>query len=473
MDAESAYTHRIRPVNVARPLPLLAIVGRPNTGKSTLFNRLTKARKAIVHGQPGVTRDLNYGQGEWRGKRFLLVDTGGFESDPESSLRKQIQEQTLLALQEADVILFLLDGKVGLTPLDREAIQLLRQVQKPTFFAANKIDTGAKEALLYEFYRLGLNEVFPLSAEHGLGLGELMDRVAASLPQTERDQVEDDESGAVRPLCLAVVGRPNVGKSSLVNRLLGYERAIVDAAPGTTRDAIDTPFLWNGEVYTLVDTAGIRRKARIADRIERYSVIRALRSVDRGQVILHVFDALEGVTGQDAQILAYALRRGKAIVLAANKWDAVPAGQRNTTDYGKMVFDRLPFADFAPLGFISARTGLGIPKLMMTVHRTSISYRSTIQTGPLNRILQNLVKRHAPPAFQGRQVKFFYATQTNTAPPTFTLFVNFPQGIKPDYERFLMHHLRAALELDYTPIRLSFRARREEAQRQPRRARRT
>ncbi|MGH7848071.1 MAG: ribosome biogenesis GTPase Der [Candidatus Binatia bacterium] len=473
MDAESAYPHRIRPVNVARPLPLLAIVGRPNTGKSTLFNRLAKARKAIVHDQPGVTRDLNYGEMEWRGKRFLLVDTGGFEPDPDSSLRRQIQEQTLLALQEADVIVFLLDGKAGLTPLDREAIQLLRQVQKPTFFAANKIDTRAKESLLYEFYRLGLNEVFPLSAEHGLGLGELMERVAASLPQTEPDRVEADESGAAHPLCLAVVGRPNVGKSSLVNRLLGYERSIVDAAPGTTRDAIDTSFSWDGEAYTLVDTAGIRRKARIADQIERYSVIRALRSVDRGQVILHVFDALEGVTGQDAQILAYTLRRGKAVVLAVNKWDAVPAGQRNTADYSKMVFARLPFADFAPLGFISARSGLGIAKLMMTVRRTSISYRSTIQTGPLNRILQDLVKQHAPPAFQGRQVKFFYATQTETAPPTFTVFVNFPQGIKPDYERFLVHHLRATLELDYTPVRLSFRARREEAPRRPRRARRT
>jgi GTP-binding protein len=448
-------------------------VGRPNTGKSTLFNRLAKARKAIVHDQPGVTRDLNYGETEWRGKRFLLVDTGGFEPDPESSLRKQIQEQTLLALQEADAILFLLDGKAGLTHLDREAIQLLRQVEKPTFFAANKIDTGGKEPLLYEFYRLGLNEVFPLSAEHGLGLGELMDRVVASLPQTESDPAEEDRSGAAPPLCLAVVGRPNVGKSSLVNRLLGYQRSVVDVAPGTTRDAIDTPLLWDGEAYTLVDTAGIRRKARVADRIERYSVIRALRSVDRGQIIIHVFDALEGVTGQDAQILAYALRRGKAVVLAVNKWDAVPAGQRNTADYGKMVFERLAFAEFAPLAFISARSGLGIAKLMMTVRRTAISYRSKFQTGPLNRIVQNLVKRHAPPAFGGRQVKFFYATQTETGPPTFTLFINFPQGIKPDYERFLMHHLRAALELDYTPIRLIFRARREEAQRQPRRARRT
>jgi GTP-binding protein len=246
--------------------------------------------------------------------------------------------------------------------------------------------------------------------------------------------------------------------------LLGYARSLVDSAPGTTRDAIDTPLSWRGQHYTLVDTAGIRRKARIADTIERYSVIRALRSVDRGEVIIYVLDAVEGFTGQDAQVLAYAVRRGKAIVLAVNKWDMIPAGQKNTASFTKAVFERLPFADFAPLGFVSARTGQGMSKLMALVQQTSSAYRMAVQTGPLNRVLQALVKHHASPAFQEREVKFYYATQTQTAPPTFTVFVNYPLGVTPAYERFLVHRLREAFQMDHVPIRLIFRARRETGQ---------
>jgi GTPase len=463
MDAEPACADRIRPVSRVQRLPLLAIVGRPNVGKSTLFNRLARGRKAIVHDQPGVTRDRNYGEAEWRGRRFLLVDTGGFEPDPGTSLQLQIQEQSLLAIEEADVILFLLDGKVGLSPMDRDAVQRLRQVQKPIFFAVNKLDTVAKQPLLFEFYRLGLDEVFSLSAEHGLGLDRLMDCIVAAFSGSQEQASEEEPTETDHGLCLAVVGRPNVGKSTLVNRLLGYERSVVDETPGTTRDAIDTPLTWDGERYILVDTAGIRRKARIADKVERYSVIRALRSVDRGEVIIHVLDAVEGVTGQDAQVLAYAARRGKAAVLAVNKWDLIPSRQRKPAVFAKEVFARLPFVDFAPLGFISARTGQGISKLMVLIGQTSISYQRKIQTGPLNRVLQALVKQHVPPAFQGHEVKFYYATQTQTAPPTFTVFVNFPGGITPAYERFLVHQLRAALQMDYTPIRLIFRPRREVA----------
>ena len=464
MDAESARADRIRPVDSGHRLPLLALVGRPNVGKSTLFNRLAGGRKAIVHDQPGVTRDRNYGEAEWRGRRFLLVDTGGFEPDPETSLQRQIQEQSLLAIEEADVILLLLDGKTGLSPIDRDAVQRLRQVKKPIFFAANKIDTVAKQSLLFEFYRLGLNEVFSLSAEHGLGLDRLMDCVVAAFPGPQEPASEEEAVETNHGLCLAVVGRPNVGKSTLVNRLLGYERSVVDETPGTTRDAIHTPLTWNGERYTLVDTAGIRRKARIADKIERYSVIRALRSVDQGEVIVHVLDALEGVTAQDAQVLAYAARRGKAVVLAVNKWDLIPARQRNSTVFAKEVFARLPFVDFAPLGFISARTGQGMAKLMALIVQTSTSYQRKIRTAVLNHLLQELVKQHAPPALQGHEVKFYYATQTQTAPPTFTAFVNFPSGVTPAYERFLVHRLRAGLQMDYTPIRLIFRPRREVTQ---------
>ncbi|HWP57229.1 MAG TPA: ribosome biogenesis GTPase Der [Candidatus Acidoferrales bacterium] len=448
-------------MSAARALPLVAILGRPNAGKSTLFNRLTGARKAIVHDEPGVTRDLNYGEAEWRGQSFVVVDTGGFEPDPETPLKKQIQEQTRLAIEEADVVVFLFDGKAGLAPLDQEAIGLLRRARKPTLFAVNKIDTSAKEVQRYEFFRLGVEEVFPISAEHGLGLAALLDRIVASLPQTQAGAEEPDQAGAL-PLRIAVVGRPNVGKSSLVNRLVGYERALVDAAPGTTRDATDTPFSWEGDDYVLVDTAGIRRKARIADRLERYSVLRALRSVDRAQLLIHVIDALEGASAQDAQILSYALRRGKAVVLAVNKWDLVRPQERDAEGYRQRVFARLAFADFAPLVFISARTGLGIGELMALVRRASSSYQKTVPTAQLNRVLQEAVRAHAPASYQGRQVKLYYATQTGTAPPTFTLFVNFPAAIKPDYERFLVHQLRASLALDHTPVRLHFRARRDE-----------
>ncbi|OGQ54737.1 MAG: ribosome biogenesis GTPase Der [Deltaproteobacteria bacterium RIFCSPLOWO2_02_56_12] len=446
----------------APPLPRLAIVGRPNAGKSTLFNRLAGERKAIVDNLPGVTRDRNYGEVEWYGKRFLLIDTGGFEPDPEKGLKKRIQEQSRLAVEEADVILFLFDGKVGLNPLDQEAVKLLRQVKKPVFFAVNKIDAQSKEDRLYEFYDLGLNEVFPLSAEHGLGLTELMDQVVSAFPAGLSEVTVEEEEEIVRPLRLAIVGRPNVGKSTLVNRLLGFERSVVDSLPGTTRDAVDSPFIWRGQRYTLVDTAGIRRKARIDDRIEHYSVIRSLGSVDRGDLVIHLLDGSEGVTDQDAQILAYAFQRGKGLVLAVNKWDLVPRDSKNTKAYGDQIYRKLSFVDFAPLVFISALDGHGIQRMMEAVQRVARSCQRRIQTSPLNQALRDLFQRHSPPLAQGRQVKLFYATQTALGPPTFTLFVNTPKGITPDYQRYLIHHLRQALELEGSPIRLVLRARREE-----------
>jgi len=444
------------------PLPILAVVGRPNAGKSTLFNRLTRERKAIVDDLPGVTRDRNYGEVEWYGKRFLLIDTGGFEPDPETELRRHIQEQSRLAMEEADVILYLFDGKAGLNPLDRDAVKLLRRVEKPVFFAVNKIDTQSKEAALYEFYALGLNEIFPLSTDHGLGLSELMDRVVSAFPAGLDGDAGEDEEKRASPMCLAIVGRPNVGKSTLANRLLGYERSVVDSLPGTTRDAVDSPFAWRGEQYTLVDTAGIRRKARIVDRIERYSVIRSLGSVERGDLIIHLLDGPEGVTDQDAQILAYAFQRGKGLVLAVNKWDLVPQEQKDTKSYSEQVYRKLSFVDFAPLVFISALSGHGIQRIMEAVQRVAQSYESRIRTSTLNQALHELFKRHSPPLNQGRQVKFFYATQIAQRPPTFMLFVNSPKGIGPDYQRYLIHHLRQGLKLEGTPVRLVLRARRDE-----------
>lgn len=437
-------------------LPVLAIVGRPNVGKSTLFNRLTGQKRAIVDGRPGVTRDRIYAEAKWRGSRFILIDTGGFDPEPGTPLETRIQEQSRLATEEADVVLFLLDGKEGLNPVDRDAVDLLRRVKKPVFFAVNKIDTHPKEGHLYEFYGLGLEELFPVSAEHGLGVAALMDRILDAFPAAPQREVGEE----ARLLSLAVVGRPNVGKSTLVNRLLGYERSIVDTAPGTTRDALDSPFDWRGVKYILIDTAGIRRKARIVDRIERYSVIRALRSVDRADLIIHLIEGPEGVTDQDAHILGYAARRGKGLVVAVNKWDLVPEERRNTKAYRDWVFEKLPFVEFAPLVFISALTGSGIEAMMEAVERVAQSYQARVKTSALNEALREIFQRHAPPAYKGKQVKFYYATQTGSRPPTFVLFVNLPPGLTPDYRRYLAHELRGALSLQNSPIQLLIRPRR-------------
>ncbi len=455
-------------VQPQKRLPVLALVGRPNVGKSTLFNRLTHQRKAIVHDLPGVTRDRNYGEAEWYGRRFLVIDTGGFEPDAKTPLKKQVQEQTRLAIEEADAILFIFDGKNGLHPLDEDAVNLLRKVTKPVFFAVNKIDTQAKEKGLYEFYALGLTEIFPVSAEHGLGVSDIMERIAQDFPQELKEtetETEEENATETTPLALAVVGRPNVGKSTLVNRLLGYERSVVDAEPGTTRDALDSPFAVAGEPYTLIDTAGIRRKARIADRIERYSVIRSLGSVDRGDVVVYLLDTTEGVTSQDAQILAYAAQRGKGLVLAVNKWDTVTAEKKDPRRYREEVYYKLAFVDFAPVVFISAATGAGVSNLMAAVKSVAAAYRRRIATSPLNQALRAIFARNAPPLAQGKPVKFFYATQVRSRPPTFALFVNFPKGIVASYERYLVHQLRTALRLEGSPIRLVLRGRREDADR--------
>ena len=435
----------------------VAIVGRPNVGKSTLFNRLTGGKTAIVDNFPGVTRDRNYGEAKWRGRNFFLIDTGGFEADPNSALKEQIQEQSRLAIEEADVIVFLLDGKLGLNPLDREAVSLLRRVKKPVFFAVNKIDTKPKENFLYEFYALGLSEIFPLSAEHGLGISELMDRMMAALSGLGEDET-DEEAPSSR---LAIVGRPNVGKSTLVNRLLGYERSVVDPQPGTTRDALECPLTWKKEQYTLLDTAGIRRRARIADRIERYSVVRSLRSVDQGNVIIHLLDGPEGITSQDSQILAYTLERGKGMVLAVNKWDLIPKDPKGNRNLNKPDNWRPEFLDFAPVVFVSALTGYGLTELMKLVQQVSVAQQRWIRTSTLNQTLREMVRRHTPPQYRRREVKFYYGTQTDICPPTFTLFVNYVKGVPVSYERYLIHQLRSKLKLEHSPIRLLLRARRE------------
>jgi GTP-binding protein len=448
-----------------RNLPVVAIVGRPNVGKSTLFNRLVGERKAIVHDLPGVTRDRNYAAADWFGKKFLLIDTGGLDAQAKEGLESRIQEQSRNAIAEADVILFLFDGKGGLNPIDRGAVDLLRKTSKPVFFAVNKLDTQQKQQNLYEFYSLGLDRLFPISAEHGLGLTELMDEIVQYFPdEPEADATEPAEAA----LCIAIVGRPNVGKSTLTNRLLGFERSVVDDKPGTTRDALDAPFDLSGQRCILVDTAGMRRKARIDNRVEQFSVQRALRVVDRGDLIIHLVDGVEGVTDQDAQILSYACQRGKAVLLAINKWDVAAQAGRDVEAYREDVYYKLSFLEHVPVAFISAATGFGIRKMLATAALVMKNYRSKVRTSAFNEALQAIVKAHPAPQFQGRPVKFYYGTQTGTRPPTFTLFVNSPGAVPESYQRYLVHQLRANLGLQFAPIKLILRARREEAKRKKR-----
>jgi len=449
----------------ARRSPVLAIVGRPNVGKSTLFNKLLGERKAIVDDSPGVTRDRNYGEAEWAGRKFQLIDTGGLDTDAEGGLEENIQKQSRLALREADVILFLFDGKGGLNPLDREAVGLLRKEDKPVLFAVNKLDSRQRADNLYEFYALGIDPLFSISAEHGLGIADLMDEVVKQFPNAEESDEKTEEKA---PLRISVVGRPNVGKSTLINRLLGFERSVVDSTPGTTRDALDTPFKLEGEPCLLVDTAGIRRKARINDRLERFSVSHSLRSVDRGDLVIHILDGVEGVTDQDAQILSYACQRGKALLLAVNKWDVVSKNGADVESYREEVYHQLSFLDFVPVAFISASTGYGVRRMLETAGGVLRAYGKKVSTSAMNQALQRIVRAHAAPLSQGKPVKFYYGTQTGTRPPTFTLFVNTPQAVPESYQRYLIHQLREHLALEYVPIRLVLRARREEPRKRKR-----
>jgi GTP-binding protein len=455
----------------SRGLPVVAIIGRPNVGKSTLFNRLLGSRKAIVDNLPGVTRDRNYAQAQWLGRQYLLVDTGGIETVSGGKLAESVHAQSRVALAEADAVIFLFDGKAGLNPLDREVVDLLRKTSKPVFFAVNKLDSQRRSENLFEFYSLGLDPLYSISAEHGLGITELLDDVVRRFPQTDKveeitnyaqNQREDADEVTQEPLRVAVVGRPNVGKSTLINRLLGFERSVVDPTPGTTRDALDTPFNLQGERSILVDTAGIRRKARIDDRVERFSVNRSLRTVDEGDLIIHVIDGVENVTDQDAQILSYACQRGKAVLLAVNKWDLVAQTGADVDSYRDEVYYRLSFLDYAPICFISAATGHGVRKMQETAALVLKAYRRKISTSQVNQALHRIVAAHNVPLYQGRAVKFYYGTQIGSRPPAFMLFVNLPGGVPESYRRYLTHQLREQLGLDYAPIKLILRARRAE-----------
>ena len=429
----------------------MAIIGRPNVGKSSFFNRLARERKAIVIDQPGATRDRNYAACNWNDKPFILIDTGGFEPAATEGMLVQMREQTQLAIEESDIIIFLMDGREGLLPADRDIAALLRGFEKPVFYAVNKIDGLKQETLSYEFYQLGMETIFTVSAEHGLGVGELLDEVTRLLPETpEPSDVEDR-------IRIAVIGKPNVGKSSLINRILGYERTIVNPVPGTTRDAIDTPFTFAGRPYLLVDTAGIRRKSRVSLTLEKYSVIQAIKAISRCDIALMLIDAEEGVTEQDAKIAGLALENGTACIVVVNKWDAVEKDDRTIGKYVGEIKDKMKFLDFAPILFVSARTGQRVVKIFDAVDSVYSQYTRRVSTPELNRKVQEFLAANPPPQYRSRSNPFNYVSQVAVKPPTFVFFVGDPRSVHFSYERYLMNQFREALALDQVPLRFFFK----------------
>lgn len=443
-------------------MPLVAIVGRPNVGKSTLFNRLTGSRRSIVTDEPGITRDRIYGSANWSGRAFEVVDTGGLVPDEKAALPREILRQAQVAIEDAAQLVLVVDARAGVTPLDAELARLLRRTGKPLLIAANKVDTGRQEALAAAFYELG-TAVFPVSAEHGLGVDELLDEVTRSFPTREDAAAE----GAVD---VAIIGRPNVGKSTLLNRLVGSERAIVSPEPGTTRDAVDTLLRRGDKVYRFIDTAGIRRKGKTKLVAEKLSVVMARKNLERAEVALLVVDAEQGVTSGDATIASYTQQSGRSVIVVMNKWDlALEAagkkaareakGGKARLDPGRLLYDyerivraRLKFLDYAPVVFLSALTGERVSKLFGLIDQVAEARRRRISTGELNRWLAGVdLDRGTSPA--GRKMKIYYMTQASTAPPTFVLFTNQPRRLHFSYERFLENQLRDKFEFIGTPIR--------------------
>ena len=430
---------------------VIAIVGRPNVGKSTLFNRIARGKKAIVWNEPGVTRDRNYADVEWDESTFTLIDTGGFEPVSKDRIFIQMREQCELAIEEANAILFVMDGKEGLIPSDKEIADILRQQKKPVFYIVNKIDGPKDEEKVFEFYGLGVEPIHSISAEHRYGVDGLMDEVIKVLPGSTEEKWDRDAAK------VAVVGRPNVGKSSLINRLLGYKRVIVDEAPGTTRDAIDTLFERDGKRYVLIDTAGIRRKSRISLRLEKYSIVEALRTIDRSDVALLLLDSKEGVTDQDARIGGFIHEKGKGCILVVNKWDLVEKDSQTMGQYEREVREDLKYLSYAPILFISALTGQRIKKVLDVIDHVSEQTKKRILTSRLNKYFGDWIEKFPPGLYKNRRVKLNYITQVTTAPPTFVIYTNFPGGIHFSYERYLLNRMRETFGFEGVPIRLYFK----------------
>ena len=443
--------------------PLVAVVGRPNVGKSTFFNKIAGHRVSIVEDTPGVTRDRIYADVEWMGRQFTLVDTGGIDPHSEDVLLSQMRHQAEIAIDAADVICFFCDARDGMTPDDEEVAVLLRRSQKPVLLVVNKLDHGGLNEVLYEFYGLGLGDPIGISAANMLGLGDLLEEIVKKLPAPHA--VQEDEGCAIHEIQLALVGRPNVGKSSLTNKLLGQERVMVSDIPGTTRDAVDTHFesRWGGR-YNIIDTAGIRRKRSIEEEsLERYSVLRALTAIRRCDVALLVIDAQDGVTEQDSRIAGIIADEGKAVIVAVNKWD-IPEKETGTLEkYRKEVLSDLKFMDYAPVLFISALTGQRITTILETVDQVYAQASKRIPTGMLNDVLGDAQIALQPPMTGGRRLKIYYGTQIGTCPPDFALFVNDEDLMHFAYQRYLENQLRKAFGFDGTPIRFTLRERTREA----------
>ncbi|MGD0676051.1 MAG: ribosome biogenesis GTPase Der [Polyangiaceae bacterium] len=441
--------------------PIVAIVGRPNVGKSTLFNRLARARIAIVHDEPGVTRDRKYADTSAFGKAYTIVDTGGFDPDDDDPMRTGIAKHVRAAVAEADAVVFVTDATATLGDADRAAVKLLRESGKPVLYAANKADAPHADADAFELYRLGVDRVFPVSALHGRGMGELESALIAALPDTGPD-LSDSEGDALPRI--ALIGRPNAGKSSLLNRILGEDRALVDARPGTTRDAVDALVVRDGKRYVFVDTAGIRRKGKVAKEgstVESLSVLAAVRNLERAHVVVILSDAEEGVAEQDAKILGLAEERGRAMIVALNKMDLVARDQATAAETNAR--EKLAFVPYVPIVRTSAKTGRGVADLFATIDRVYASFRQRVGTGELNRFFEQVLEIRPPPTMGGRAPRLYYVTQAAIAPPTFVVMTNAPDSIHFSYRRFVVNQLRKEFGFEGAPVRIHYKARRRRA----------
>jgi GTPase len=430
--------------------PTVAIVGRPNTGKSTLFNRILGGRRAIVSSQPGTTRDRHFGEGEWNGRHFWLVDTGGLLPDSDDSMDRAIRQQVEFALDEADLVLFVVDGAEGVNPVDRAIADRLRQAGRPVVLAVNKLDDLERSTAHYDFYRLGFGDPYGVSAAVGKGSGDLLDAMVALLPPA-------DETDAESAINVAVVGRPNAGKSSLVNRLLGEERHVVAPEAGTTRDAVDSPLRYQGRLLKFIDTAGLRRRAKVEDDLEFYSTLRTERAIERATVCVLVVDAVVGLHNQDLRIATEAWDQGCGLIIVVNKWDLVEEKDANTAHRGQdALIAKAPFLGYVPFVYVSALTGQRVRKILDLILEVADGRDRRIPTAEVNRVLATLLERTAPPQKPGEEVKLLYASQVGTAPPTFAIVSNRPDDVPEAYQRYLVHGFRSVWPFTGSPLRLRF-----------------
>lgn len=432
--------------------PVVAIVGRPNVGKSTIFNRIVGERVSIVEDVPGVTRDRIYNSAEWLGKEFNIIDTGGIDLSDEPFL-EQIRAQAEIAIDEADVIIFITNGREGVTDADEQVAKILYRSNKPIVLAINKVDNPEMRDQIYDFYSLGFGEPYPISGSHGLGLGDMLDAVRAHFPKEEEEEYPDDT------VKFSLIGRPNVGKSSILNALLGEDRVIVSDIAGTTRDAIDTTYTFDGQDYVMIDTAGMRKRGKVYESTEKYSVLRAMRAIERSDVVLVVINAEEGIREQDKRIAGYAHDAGRAIIIVVNKWDAINKDKKTINVWTEDIREQFQFLSYAPIVFVSAKTKQRLNNLFPLINQVSDNHSLRVQSSMLNDVISDAVAMNPSPMDKGKRLKIFYTTQVAVKPPTFVVFVNDPELMHFSYERFLENRIREAFPFEGTPIRVIARKR--------------